>query len=156
MVVSCNYIEARALSDAEPFQIARQHLRSEIDLQDSSLSMANAGSGCVEDRGGIGPNVSSLCETGEDAEPLHRSRDFRLGYAPQSVRAGCDQQRCVVRRHVVDMDPQCRHSLDDREWRLDMDQPGFATPRAEAGYFAPLTHDDRPILMPAERPVGAG
>jgi hypothetical protein len=74
----------------------------------------------MNDRGGIDPNVSGRCKARPRATLRDRRLDLRLRQAAEPVRSRRDQQRGIVRRHVVEMDPQRQHRLDHGEGRLDM------------------------------------
>lgn len=56
----------------------------------------------------------------------------------------------------VKMDAQRHHLLDQRKWRLDMDDARFHRPRAKATHVAPLGNGDCPVLMPPKRPIRPG
>jgi len=65
-----------------------------------------------------------------------------------------DEQRSVIRWHIVEMDADSHHPLEQALWWLSVRLPLLEGPGTEAFNFDALHNADCPILMPAERPIG--
>ena len=76
--------------------------------------------------------------------------------ACQSMRAGRDQERAVVRRHGVQMDPRGEHRGKQCDRHFHVRHARLARRLFESSQRPMPLHRDRHVAMPGERPGGAG
>ena len=54
------------------------------------------------------------------------------------------------------MDPDGKHRLQNRDWRLDVEDPRLDRPWTKARSISLFLHGDGQVLMPWDFPVGLG
>ena len=65
-----------------------------------------------------------------------------------------DSQCTVGLVSGIKMQTNCEHSLEDLDWRLDVQNPTFFTPWTKAWHILALIHSYRQVLMPRHKPIG--
>lgn len=114
-------------------------------------------SGClrgVQYKCGIEPDVSRICQARQDITSSDDILHLLLSHTPKPMRSRCDEQGGICLRDWIEVDPQRHHVLQDaHRWR-DVQKSLFLCPRPEAWRVDLLLDADRPVLMPAKRPVG--
>lgn len=127
-----------------------------VDLQHTAVPLPDARGRGMKDRGRIGPYVAHSRQARLCPASRHRGGNVALRNKTEPMRTRRDQQRRVVRRHVVEMNPQRHHPFDHRERRLNVKGALLDGPRAKAARLPSFAHYNRAILMPAERPISLG
>lgn len=108
----------------------------------------------MEYGGRISPNVPSFGQADEVPASFDHGIDSFFLDPPKLMRAGGDQQRCIVRIDGVEMNPQGNKLGHQIGRRFDVMYAGLHGPVGKPGRVYPVSDCNGPILMPAERPVG--
>lgn len=137
----------------EPFEPARELISRIIDLQNPAAGLQIRCFRSVQDWSGICPNITGIREAGKDTAPFYHPVIFAGRHAPCIVRAGSYQQRRIVGRYIVDVNPESHHPGQQFKRRRDVLHPPFYRPGAIVFSVDPLLYTNCSILMPCERPV---
>lgn len=110
----------------------------------------------MQDWGRIEPHVACFSDANLSSASFNHLLDLIDRDTPACVRTGCDQERSVCGRDVVQMNPQRDHTGQQMEGRSDVLHAGLHRPWPEAVDIDLLLNADRAILMPRQRPVCLG
>lgn len=103
----------------------------------------------------IKPDIAGLGQTLRDWASLDMALDQMFRNQPLAMGPRHDQQRSIVLRNRVEMDPHGPHGGDNGKWRLHVQDALLAGPWSEIRMVHPVLYCDRPVLMPAQRPIVA-
>ena len=151
----CGTRGRRLLNQSRATRRQRQSFGAVVDLDHPSARAIGAGRG-VNDRGRVSPDVAAVRNAGYRSASRNDAGDVILGQTAKLMRSGRDQQRSVLDRYRIQMDPKRDHARQKLKRRLHVHKPRLECPRTETGHVVPIPHDDRTVLMPPQRPVGIG
>jgi hypothetical protein len=144
----------QVLAEPEKFETTRKRGGGIIDLQNASTARFRSRGRRMKDKRSVEPDITSLREAGYHFGASHDCVDIALRDNTGAMRAACDQERGIGRRHRIEVNAQRHHARQQLDGRRDMWKTALDRPGAETGHVTSLADDDSAILMPAERPIG--
>lgn len=139
--------------DAEPLEAAGKRVGAIVDLKHAASRVDARPFGCMKDRRGVSPYVARLGEAGVLDMGGGGGGDVSFGNRTKAMTAERDQQRSIILGHLIQVDAQRDHAVEQLEGRRDMLHRVLHRPWAETRQLDPSPHRDGAILMPSQCPI---